>query len=200
MRSCSCSTARWQSCQDRKANGLPRSWTPRLRMLSLFSFCSTTRLIPAHRMKKCMVEATQRARRSRSWAKCWSSGNGLRAPASWCSPAMFTTTSATNTMGSHILSAEAVVLVNYVRRFVDEFVNTGVINWIVAHPEVCISFWVCCDNGRQLRRLRQHGGTERRAWNKSGLGKIFELPEALVIQKEEGLVSSYRPPPSVNPY
>jgi acid phosphatase type 7 len=28
--------------------------------------------------------------------------------ASWCSPAMFTTTSATNTMGSHILSAEAV--------------------------------------------------------------------------------------------
>ena len=43
-----------------------------------------------------------------SWAKCWSSGSGLRAPASWCSPAMFTTTSATNTMGSHILSAEAV--------------------------------------------------------------------------------------------
>src|SRR6266566_4719418 len=86
------------------------------------------------------------------------------------------------------------VLVNYVRRFVDEFVNTGVVNWIVAHPEVCISFWVRCDNGRQLRRLRQHGGTERRAWNKSGLGKIFKLPEALVIQKEEGLVSFYRPP------
>src|SRR6266567_53534 len=84
------------------------------------------------------------------------------------------------------------VLVNYVRRFVDEFVNTGVINWIVAHPEVCISFWVCCDNGP--RRLRQHGGTERRAWNKSRLGKIFELPEALVIQKEERLVSFYRPP------
>ena len=98
-----------------------------------------------------------------------------------------------------IQANEETVLVNYVRRFVDEFVNAGIVNWIVAHPEVCISFWVCCDSWRQLRRLRQHGGTERRAWNKSGLGKIFELPEALVIQKEEGLVSFYRPP-SVNPY